>query len=117
ELDGLRHAVQREVADDDEVVAVNGDPRRGEGPGREVLDVEEVGAAQVGVACLVAGGDGRRVDLGGHGRALEVLADDDRAGDAGEVAPNLGDADVTDREAGLAVGGVDRVGTGGQPGG
>ena len=62
ELDVAGHAVDGEVADDDVVVAVRADARRGEGPDRLLLGVPEVGALEVPVAVLVAGVDRRRVE-------------------------------------------------------
>lgn len=55
------------------------DGRGGEGPGRVDVGREEVGALEVGIAVRVASAQGGRVEHGGDGGALDVLADDDGA--------------------------------------
>ena len=75
ELDGLRDAVDRQVADDGEVVAVATDLRGGEGHLWVGLDTEEVGALQVAVAVGVVGVDARQLDGGVEAAVGQVIAD------------------------------------------
>src|SRR5207248_3216902 len=107
-----RLAVQRQLSDHAEAVpAARLDAGAGEGDGRVLLDVEEVGRAQVRVALGVAGGNRGRVDLGPDGRAARVVGDvQDSAADAGEAALDGGDHHVADAELDQAVGGVDLPG-------
>jgi hypothetical protein len=70
-------------------------------------DVEEVAAAQVAVAALVAGVDGRGLDGGFDLRGERVVADGDGAGEVGELAADLRDEVAPGRwlPAGLVDGG------------
>src|SRR2546423_3656475 len=99
----------------DHVVALPRLPHRPAlvGHGRPGLDVEEVAGAKVTVALLVAGVDAAGLDGDGDRRLEGVLGDLDRAGEVGEAAPGLGDHQVADGEADLAVAGVEAVGPGG----
>ena len=81
--------------------------------GRERLDVEEVGRAQVPVPGVVTGVDGGGLDRDLDGRVERVLPDHDGALDLAEAALGAGHHDVADAEADVGVGGVDRVGAGG----
>ena len=117
ELDGLRDAVDRQVADDDVVLAGLADLGGDERPLAELLDVEEVAALEVAVAVGVAGGDGGRVERDGDRGARQVVADDDGALGDRDGAADLGDAGVADRERGLGVRGVDGPGARREAGG
>ena len=64
EGDRLGDVADRELAIDEEVLAVGPDAGGAEGHLRVGVDIEEVAAAQVPVALVVAGRDGRQVDLG-----------------------------------------------------
>ena len=114
EDDGLRDAVEREVAGDAErVVADDLDAGRLEGHLGVVLGVEEVARAQVLVACGLV-----RVDRGDLDGAVgpgggQVLADLQRAGEVCELAADVGDAHVLDGEADLRVRRIDVPGAGG----
>src|SRR5690606_41802675 len=85
--------------------AVVGDAQAGraEGPLRMVLDVEEVGRADVVVALLVVRVDGACVDLRGDRRVGQVLGGDDLAGELPEVAAYLADHHVADGERDVGV--------------
>src|SRR6185437_7254566 len=89
------------------------DGRRGEGDGRELLDVQEVVGAQVTVALPVAGVDAGDLDGEVDRRVLRVLAVERcRALELVERAPHLGHHRVPGHEADAAVGDVEGVGTG-----
>ena len=74
-----------------------------------LLDVEEVGAAEVLVATLVGGLDARYVDVDLDRRLFGYLGDLDVAAELGEAAPDLGQAEMAAHELDGAVGRVDRV--------
>ena len=91
-----------------------------EGDLRVLLHGEEVVAAQVGVALLVAGVDAGGLDGQLTGRLGEVGAVDDRAAlELVELAADLGDHRVPGDEPDAGVGRVEDVGAGqvGQGGG
>ena len=77
-----------------------------------VVDVEEVGRADVGVALLLAGVDRGEVDGRGHAGLDGVLGGDDLAGELAEVAADLADHHVADREADRRVDRIDGPGAG-----
>jgi hypothetical protein len=73
-----------------------------------VLDVQEVGRAEVLVAIRHAGVDARGQDLHGDARAVRVgLVDLDRALDVLEAPPDSREHHVLDRELDRGVRGVD----------
>ena len=77
--------------------------------GRVVLDVEEVGAAQVGVTLVLAGVDARGVDRHLHRGLLGYLGDVHRSREGAEAAPDLGDHEVAGDELHGGVGLVEVV--------
>jgi hypothetical protein len=84
-------------------------------PSKEIrgwgLDVEEVGAAQVLVAGLLAGPDPGRVHAPLEGRSLEALAIPlDRSADVLEQPPDPRDHHVAGTELGLGVPGLEDPG-------
>src|SRR5205814_2207118 len=85
----LRHALERELAVEEVVVAVVPDAGGAEGHHLVGIDVEEVGAADVVVTIRVAGVDRAEVDLGGHARLERVLSGDDVAAEGAELASHL----------------------------
>ncbi|VOL54490.1 Uncharacterised protein [Streptococcus pneumoniae] len=113
ELHGLGDAVQRQLADQGELLGLAADLGGAEGHGGELLHVEEVGGAQVGVAALVLGADGGDVDGHVDGGLGELLGDDELALHGVEGAAHLGDARVADDEVDVRVGGVEIPGSGG----
>jgi hypothetical protein len=111
ELDSQRHrpgeAADREVAVDENPVAVRVDTG-----GRNVTfgvgrDVEEVAAAQVVVSGVVAGVDRGQVDLGFGVRVKRIFCRGDGRGLAGEGTAHRRHHHVPDSESNL---GMDRVG-------
>src|SRR5690606_30931163 len=62
--DGLRHAAERELAVDEQVVTLGADARRAERHLRELVGGEEVARAEVLVARLLTGVDARDLDRG-----------------------------------------------------
>ena len=80
-----------------------------------VLDVEEVGGAQVAVAVRVAGVDRAEVDGRGGAGALERVAGGQGALELAELAADLADQ-VADGEADLGVARVDGPGAGDEVG-
>ena len=112
--DGARHVLDGQVADELEVVTVVRTSRGHEGERRERLHVEEVGAAHVGVAVLVAGVDVRGVDRDLRGAAPGSAVEDEGAVEAGERAPDEMASDgVLGREKPIRrVRGVDGPGAG-----
>src|SRR5262249_35029206 len=85
------HAVHGEVAGERELVALRLDPLRDELDLRVLLDVEEVGVAEVLVAPGVAAADAGGVDRRGYGRLERVVGDRDRPLEVAEDAADLGD--------------------------
>src|SRR6266540_2227471 len=80
----------------------------GEGDPGMVLDVEEVGAAKVRVACLFAGPDPGGVDLAVEGRLQRTVPVElDRAVDVLEEAAHPGDHHVPRAELRLGVAGLE----------
>src|SRR6266498_952649 len=80
----------------------------GEGDPGMVLDVEEVGAAEVRVACLFAGPDPGGVDLAVEGRLQRTVPVElDRAVDVLEEAAHPGDHHVPRAELRLGVAGLE----------
>ncbi len=74
------------------------------------LDIEKVGAAQVFVAVLVVGVNGRRLDVRLHRGLIDVLfVVIDHAGHIAETPSRVADHHVADSEAGERVGGIDVV--------
>jgi hypothetical protein len=109
ERDLARGVADRELADHAQPAAAEAlDPRAAEPQHGEVLDVEEVGRAQVVVALGRAGVDARGVDRDLDPRPREVaVVELDRAGVLQEPAADLRRHHVADRETGGRVGGVD----------
>src|SRR5262249_4742163 len=112
--DRLGHAVQREIAADLEAVLDRLDGGTFEAENGELLDVEEVGAAQVVVTLLVVGVDGFRLDGHGEGRPGGVVGiDGECAGEVVEPAVDPRQAQVGNLEIDAAVNGVNGVVVGG----
>src|SRR5690606_17952828 len=107
DLQGQRHraghALDRQLTVQGEAVVGDAQAGRAEGPLRMVLDVEEVGRADVVVALLVVRVDGACVDLRGDRRVGQVLGGDDLAGELPEVAAYLADHHVADGERDVGV--------------
>src|SRR3954451_2403897 len=78
-------ALEGQLALDGPVGAVGAHRGGPEGHLRVVLDVEEVGGADVRVALLLAGVDRGELDRGGDGGLRRVLGGDDLAGELAEV--------------------------------
>src|SRR5699024_2721311 len=108
--DGLGDAVQRELTVDEVVVDVGADAGGAEAQRGVLLDVEEVGATDVLVALRVGGVDARGLDGGRHGGVEDVLGGLDLALDLGELAADLGHAEVAHDEAHVGVYRVDGPG-------
>ena len=107
------HALDRELAVQQQVAVVDAHGVRGEGPGGVVGDVEEVGRADVVVALLVVGVDGRGVDRRRDTRTGDVLAGHDLTGERAEATAYLAHHHVPNGEGDVGVHGVDVPGTGG----
>src|SRR5207245_4712623 len=100
-----RHAVHGEVTGDlPQAAPVLLDPGAAEADRRVLLDVEEVGAAEVlvaaGLAGVHAGGVDDHLDRG----VLGLFADGDLAAEVGEAAAYLGDHEVATHELDGRVG-------------
>src|SRR5690606_7456205 len=104
EGDGLGDAADGQLALDLVAVALRGDGGGLEAHLGVVLDVEEVGAAQVLVTAVVAGGDAGGVDLGGDVGGDAALVDGDVDVELLEAAAHGGEAHVLDGELYAAVG-------------
>ena len=89
----------------------------GEGPRLGGLGVEEVGALEVAVALVVAGGHGAGVERRGQRGRLQGVAEHQRAIGDLDAAAHLGDGGVARREARLGVAEVQVPGAGREPGG
>src|SRR6185503_14640227 len=102
-----------------ELVAVTlGDDVAGdEGDFRELLDVEEVFAADVAVAVGIAGVEARGLDRGADLGVGHVLGEVQGGFCILELAADLADACVADGEGNLAVRVVEGPGAGGDVGG
>jgi hypothetical protein len=111
EDDRLGDATQGQVAGDVQVVALGLDARRAEGELRVLLGEEEVARLEVLVALLLAGVDRRDVDVRLDGRLERVLGGDDGGVEGLELALDLADREVADRERDLGVRGVDLPGS------
>src|SRR6266566_7084656 len=109
--DRLGDAADREVAVDQEVIAVRPDAGRPERQLGVGLDLEEVAAPQVVVALLRAGRDGRQLDLGLGVGVERVRRGLDGARELLELAANLGHHQVPCHEADLGVGRVEVPGS------
>src|SRR6187399_196413 len=109
ERDLARDAVNREPTLELEIFTALAGARRNEAHRRVVLDIEEVGAPEVGVALLLARVDGghvdRNVDRGRLG-ARRIVARG--AFELRELAAHVRDHQVPDGEPDVRVGGVDR---------
>src|SRR5690349_18062251 len=113
DIDGVGHPGDGEVAGGDDLIAVDLHGRAREGDAGVLCDLEEVGAAQVAVALVVAGGDAVGVDVHPEAAALGVLHVDRRApGEDVEVPARGGDHRVLGGEAHGAVDRVDVPGPG-----
>src|SRR6202012_2130164 len=108
ERDRLGDALEGEVALQDEAFLAGLERGGGEGHRRVLLDLEEVGAADVRVALLLAGVDRVEVNRGGDGRGQRVLGGDDGALERVEAATHLADHHVPDGKGNLRVDRVDR---------
>src|SRR5262249_37565519 len=84
--------------------------------GATALDVEEVGAAEVGVAAVVAGADRREVDSRLDTGLQRIRRDLEHAGEVGEAAAHLGDHQGAGHEPAGGVGRVHVPGAGGEYG-
>ena len=114
QLDGPGDRLNGEVPLQRELVAVQiGYLSRGEGDGRVVLDVGEVGGLQVGVAILVTGVDRRGVDHDLDRRLEGVVRDGEGAVKRGEAAADLADHEVSGGEVDRRMGRIDLPGAGG----
>src|SRR5690606_24377979 len=101
-------ALDRELSVDREVPAVAPDGDAAEGRGRKSLDIEESGAAQVGVASADAGVDAGGLDGHLDAGSLEVIGiEPDGPGEVVEAAVDGGEHHVLDGEADGAVVGID----------
>lgn len=103
------YAVHRIVADQDGLVASLFDAFTGESDGGKLGDIEEVGAAQVGIAPGNAGIYAFRLD-GAIGLLEGAVLQHQCAAEFGELAPDLVDDEVFDGESDLRMSGIDLVG-------
>src|SRR5215469_8434498 len=116
ELEDQRHvlgdALERELAVEDVVAIRKPGPGRAVGHRRVGLDLEEVGGPDVLVALVLAGADRLQVDHRGRRGLERVVTGHDLAGEVRELAADLADHHVPDREADLGVHRVDGPGAG-----
>src|SRR5665647_515480 len=104
----LRDSADGQVAHDFELRGAARDARAREGDFGEVLRVEEIGAAEVGIALFGARIDARRLDGGPDRGARRITArDDDLALDVGEAALHRRDHEVLHGELDERVRGID----------
>ena len=113
EGDGLGDAGEGEVSGDLEAFGVTADGGGFEGDGGVLLDVEEVGAFEVGISPGGVGVDGVGVEGDVDAAFGDVfVVPDEGADDAGDAAANVADAHVTDLEVSMGVGGIEHPGGG-----
>src|SRR5215467_5421314 len=107
-LAGAGDAANGQVTENGIVVVTKlGDLAAAEGDGFEMLDVEKVGAAQMGVAIRLAGPEPRGVDLNFHRGALRMRGIEvDLAVDVFEVPADVGDHHVAYAEFRGSVAGL-----------
>ena len=77
------------------------------------LEVEEVGAAEMPVALVVVGVDRAQIDEHFDGAVMELVDNVDGSAEGVESASDLGEAEVADGEADLAMSWFDRPASGG----